>query len=409
MKFIPFLILLVLGTNCSENTSELPSDKNGTPSPLEQTWVVIKTEQSGGNGYRPGDGVVVKFEDGKLQFSYNIYDTTKTLDYKIIADTILVIDTLDPVAITQLSQDTLKIDWGSQVAIHVPVPQHKINVTKDHLKSMLFDKTWIEADHNQSRRIEFSSFLVDSTRWKEYRTTHTITNYGKRYHRAGEAWTVMHFDDNLMLGVTSDFYALNAYQITKVKPSRIEAIRYSARGSYPVVLEESLPLDSTELQQMTDQMCSGKRWDISELDYDERYQEYEPLIAEGVFHDSIFYNGYTDDEGNNALHFSDFMGAKYYFSFLNNTKNGYLIWKDYEIVKRGIWTLTPDGKYIKLEFDSRNKIREYIEIIEVSDSTLKLGLALDLTDNVEEKYIELDCQMTLTPQKPIAIIEDEGY
>ncbi|WP_161622748.1 hypothetical protein [Cesiribacter andamanensis] len=368
MKFTIVPVFLLFKLICLTVVSSYGQINNKI---LERTWIAVDSRQEGNGGIFPIDGTLIRFKDGVAEVTFIGSDSVKSLGYKLRKNKIRLSGERPLGVVRHLSQDSLTILIGKHmVTLFKPTLDFKPMTSRGELVSLLTSSAWHQLFDNYKIRIDF---LEEGWDFNEdpFRVgiTHLESNHW--YYKENERWAVSEFDGKYFISITHNQFDNYVYQIKKVTSSRIETELFTPTGYQPVTFELIERKKDGQLEELT-QILTSQVWMMAELEYHHQFERETENEAE----EQLDFHGWSgfSTRADSLLLKDEFINKEIAYQFLND--GGYRIIKGEEVLKKGKWSLSKDGKFIILDYET-NPLN-YLEIKELKNKELVVRQNVDL-------------------------------
>jgi hypothetical protein len=370
-KFIILLIILIQ-ISCKEEKSE-----------LERSWILVEqiAKPNSGGMYKLR-GLLVDFEDDRMTYSY-ITAKDETEKKYWIEDNVIKFDTATFGKIIHLSEDSLIIEEDTNSFEMHFRPLEDFNFSKVEKKDIFQNliknswsiqtvksnqvfycdtmvySSWMSEEENDARCIVYETRNKD---WKG------ITDY--------EWWTLKHFNNKLVLGISYHQTENAFFQMTGNLGQEINGQYIGAFDNNwtKVKLKKGQVLSSKRLDEMREMIIGD--WEIENT--------IEPnldMLDSVEFHSELTEESRTIENKKTGITKTNLKENAINFSF---KRDGTFQIKanDKEIRSGNLWELTNDGQYIKLEKGIVGN--NFIKILNLKDNKFQI-LKKEMIDSEVQK------------------------
>ena len=358
-KFIILLIILIQ-VSCKEEKSN-----------LEKSWILVeqKAKPNSGGMYMLR-GLLVDFEDNLMTYSY-ITAKDETEKKYWIEDNVIKFDTSTFGKIIHLSKDSLIIEEDTNSFDMHFRPLENFNFSKSEKEDIfqsLFKNSW-SIESVKSNQIFYCDTTVyrgmmseeeNDVRCIVYETENEYWNGISDY----EWWTLKHFDNKLVLGI-SHHQTENAFLQMTTNLGQV------INGQYISAFENNW----TKVKLKKEQILSSKRLDtmkemiIGNWEIENTIEPNIDMLDSVEYHSELTEESRTKEDKRKGITKTNLKENTINFSF---QRNGEFQIKanDKEIRSGDLWELTNDGQYIKLEKGIVGN--NFIKILNLKDNKLQI-------------------------------------
>lgn len=369
------LLIFIVQVSCKEEKSD-----------LERSWILVEQNaKPNSGGMYMLRGLLVDFEGNQMTYSY-ITAKDETEKKYWIEDNVIKFDTSTFGKIIHLSKDSLIIeeDTNSFDMHFRPLENFSFSTSeKEDVFQNLLKNSW-SIETKKSNQIFYCDTTVYSGGMSEeandvrcivYETENKYWNGISDY----EWWTLKHFDDKLVLGISYHQTENAFFQIT----ANLGQVIY---GQYISAFENNW----TKVKLKKGQILSSKRLDamremiIGNWVIENTIEPNLEMLDSVEYHSELTEESRTIEHKRNGITKTNLKENTINFSF---KRNGEFQIKanDKEIRSGDLWELTNDGQYIKLEKGIVGN--NFIKILNLKDNKLQI-LKKEMIDAEVQKGIK---------------------
>lgn len=329
---------------------------------LEKDWILVKATYNSNNDIADYFSGFLYSYKGDTSMVRNVYESVDHRNKFQLRDSSIIYKDTIAFKIVHLSSDSLKIaspdNWENT---YVPV-NHKSKINRLTHKYFT-ENNWVYATDSIQGRIDFQSKAFENSESDIVKQCVSHFKSGIYNYQNIEKWSLINFNENTFINLTSYKYWVSIHQILSIKNDSIRMCTWGGdKFIYPVLIRQK-KLESETRKNIINHLTS-KRWytikvfDYSTELYNFRKDSLDDIKTSGVWgRDTVF------------MKKKDFLKKKISYKFYNNME--FVIFIKNEVFTSGRWDLSFDGKYIVL--NDGNTTCDYIELIDLGNDSLQIG------------------------------------
>lgn len=375
MIVVRFLFLIILFSSC-----------DSTKSTLEGSWIIVKTEQAGGNAWIPDlTGTLINFDQGIMKMSSVGVENVVQHIYRIEKEVILT-DSFQ-LEIIGLTENGLSLiaDRNSFVIHLKPLVPYKFEENAYRkLSTEMTSSLWNLQLPDYSFR-----FYFDTTRLNaKPNSGSNLRNYVLEESSSGyenlskfEWWSLRKFEDCVIL----------SYSVGQRNSDHIQLLSNNKEGYKCLIYTESdsniVPTQFTRENTLSDLEIMAQKEDI--IGKWATNEVIEPDLTELFsIEDSSQSIGMSTTAFESRFTVKDLLNKEVAFEFLND--GSYNFASSRETIRKGeFWDITEDGKYIVL--DSKRSGENFIRLLNLSEDAMMVrkNEEISTTQNDDINYSDI--------------------